>query len=617
MLTQSYRDESTETESSDDSSSDDGGGGHLRDGMSVSRSGRRLRPVQNILGGNKGEEQMLRLAMDRSAKEVSYTEVQPLPPAPVYYPTVDEFANPMKYIDSIAKEGAQYGVVKIVPPKGWSPPQMIDFNNDTTVFETKLQKVHRLQEGKSYKDGRDHTLKSYRTSADTAKDAWFAKKGIDGATWSSRDYEREYWKIVETSYEPLEVEYANDLDVGHIGSGFPRIPREKRIDDEYEHVDFDSPSYYEHTAWNLNNMPSARGSLLRHIDAQINGVNVPWMYFGMFMASFCWHAEDNYMYSVNYHHAGAKKHWYGIPSTSCEQFERVWKSNVPERFKKKPDLHFHLVTMVGPTLLRQNNVSVFSLVQEPGDIVITFPQGYHCGFSEGFNCNEAVNFTLPDWIPFARVCNDLYRTFNRLSVFSHDRLMYVLAMRNLSMDCTVAGTQLLLAEMATIVQEEIKLRDELVRSGIQSVIAMGKREIILTDDEMGYDDQRQCAVCKHSLFFSGVACRCSQTKVACLRHAARLCKCHASKKVFLQWYTIPEMFGAIQHLEQRLQYLEKKDEKPVIVAHSPPMKRAKFLHSHNNQEPPLMTKVEPESCRSTLERKNSLTGGFSLSHILG
>ena len=27
---------------------------------------------------------------------------------------------------------------------------------------------------------------------------------------------------------------------------------------------------------------------------------------------------------------------------------------------------------------------------------------YHCGFNQGFNCAEAVNFALPEWVPLGR-----------------------------------------------------------------------------------------------------------------------------------------------------------------------------------------------------------------------
>lgn len=46
--------------------------------------------------------------------------------APVYHPSVEEFANPMEYIDKIAPEAREYGICKIVPPEGWRPPFALD-----------------------------------------------------------------------------------------------------------------------------------------------------------------------------------------------------------------------------------------------------------------------------------------------------------------------------------------------------------------------------------------------------------------------------------------------------------------------------------------------------------
>jgi len=47
---------------------------------------------------------------------------------PVLHPTMDQFDDPLSYIESISEIGRRYGAVKIVPPAGWEPPCAIDPN---------------------------------------------------------------------------------------------------------------------------------------------------------------------------------------------------------------------------------------------------------------------------------------------------------------------------------------------------------------------------------------------------------------------------------------------------------------------------------------------------------
>ena len=46
----------------------------------------------------------------------------PIPNAPVFMPTEEEFIDPHQYIQSIREKAEKFGICKIVPPKGWSPP---------------------------------------------------------------------------------------------------------------------------------------------------------------------------------------------------------------------------------------------------------------------------------------------------------------------------------------------------------------------------------------------------------------------------------------------------------------------------------------------------------------
>lgn len=45
---------------------------------------------------------------------------------PSYYPTQDEFKDPMAYIKSISEEAKEFGIAKIVPPEGWKMPFVTD-----------------------------------------------------------------------------------------------------------------------------------------------------------------------------------------------------------------------------------------------------------------------------------------------------------------------------------------------------------------------------------------------------------------------------------------------------------------------------------------------------------
>ena len=65
-----------------------------------------------------------------------------------FYPTEEEFMQPLEYVDKLYNEGVwKYGCIKIIPPKSFTPP----FGYETSS-EQKLpfrsQHLHNLSEGK-------------------------------------------------------------------------------------------------------------------------------------------------------------------------------------------------------------------------------------------------------------------------------------------------------------------------------------------------------------------------------------------------------------------------------------------------------------------------------------
>ena len=272
-------------------------------------------------------------------------------------------------------------------------------------FQTKEQLLHRIQEGISFGDGEDYCASAYLKMAQDTMKNWAAKHHPDAVNGTKpltpEILEQCYWDTVEINNENFVVEYGNDVDSVEFGSGFPRSVRGRGVGNKSTIEDktlpepkLGSEEFYKESYWNLNNIPNCPDSILQYIKVGINGINVPWMYFGNLFSTFCWHNEDNYLYSINYHHWGAPKQWYGVPGTKkdAEGLEKVFKSYLSMKMRDVPDLLHHITTMFSPRLLQAGGVPVYKLLQHPGEFVVTFPRAFHGGFSMGPNAGEAVNF---------------------------------------------------------------------------------------------------------------------------------------------------------------------------------------------------------------------------------
>lgn len=98
------------------------------------------------------------LALDMSTVELPFTnkdgplkeaphDNRPLglQEAPTFYPNNDEFRDPLRFIESITREGQEYGIVKVVPPAGWTPGFAID--SEKFFFRTRRQELNSVEGG--------------------------------------------------------------------------------------------------------------------------------------------------------------------------------------------------------------------------------------------------------------------------------------------------------------------------------------------------------------------------------------------------------------------------------------------------------------------------------------
>ncbi|KAF7321645.1 Jumonji superfamily protein [Mycena kentingensis (nom. inval.)] len=345
-----------------------------------------------------------------------------------------------------------------------------------------------------FDDGDEHSLASFQARDTEFRKLWFESHpperdpdAIDiGDSTSSligkvivseSDLETEFWRLVDTQEETVEVEYGADVHSTTHGSAMPTIETH-------------TLNPYSRDPWNLNNIPIVSDSLLRYIKSDISGMTVPWTYVGMTCSTFCWHNEDHYTYSINYMHWGETKTWYGIPGADAEKFEAAIKSEAPDLFQAQPDLLFQLVTLMNPKR-------------------VTDAGSYHAGFNHGFNFNEAVNFALPDWLPFGRDCVQRYREHRKLPVFSHDELLITITQQSQS----IKTAMWVLASLQEMTDRELRDRQAARGQNIKEVL----------EEEDRPEDQYQCTVCKAFCYLSQITCSC-KTTVTCVEHANLLCE---------------------------------------------------------------------------------------------
>lgn len=288
---------------------------------------------------------------------------------PELRPTRSEFSRPFaQYVEEAFKAYPDAPMLKIVPPKGWTPrtepfPHLRTLRISTPikqhVFGTKGAYRCLLEEQRGVTVA-DFKKLAYRDDHATPRKGHKQDALLERAFWSSITLSPPYYG----ADTPCSF-FDDDLRFG----------------------------------WNLRKLDS----LLSHSDMPvIPGVTTPMTYFGMWKSFFSWHIEDVDLYSINYLHFGAPKVWYCVSPGDRLKFENMAGQLFPELARSCKAFLRHKDILISPRVLRAFNVPFQQAHQEAGEFVVLNAAAYHSGFNQGFNCAEAVNFALPDWLPLGR-----------------------------------------------------------------------------------------------------------------------------------------------------------------------------------------------------------------------
>ncbi|XP_036758595.2 lysine-specific demethylase 4D-like [Manis pentadactyla] len=288
-----------------------------------------------------------------------------------FYPTEEEFNDFEKYIIYMESQGAhRAGVAKIIPPKGWEARKTYDDISDILIPSPLQQAVSgRAGVFTQYsKKKKAMTVEEYRHLANSAKYQAPPHSDVD-------DLERKFWKTRLYS-SPI---YGADVN----GSLFDANTKQ----------------------WNLRHLGTIQDLLEQECGVVIEGVNTPYLYFGMWKTTFAWHTEDMDLYSINYVHFGEPKTWYAVPPEHGWRLEHLAKKLFPASAHSCGAFMRHKVALMSPTVLRDNRIPFSRITQQAGEFIVTFPYGYHAGFNHGFNCAEAINFAMPRWIDYGKAAS--------------------------------------------------------------------------------------------------------------------------------------------------------------------------------------------------------------------
>ncbi|XP_059407842.1 lysine-specific demethylase 4C-like isoform X3 [Carassius carassius] len=286
-----------------------------------------------------------------------------------FRPTMEEFKDFNQYLVYMESQGAhRAGLAKVIPPKDWKPRRNYD-DIDDFIIQAPIQQMVAGQSGlfTQYNiQKKPLTVQDFRRLANS--DMYCTPRYLN-----YEDLERKYWKNL-TFVSPI---YGADV------SG-------TLYDEDIEE-------------WNIGHLNSILDVIEEDCGVSIQGVNTPYLYFGMWKTSFSWHTEDMDLYSINYLHFGEPKSWYAIPPEHGKRLERLAIGFFPNSFKSCEAFLRHKMTLISPSVLKKYSIPFDKITQEAGEFMITFPYGYHAGFNHGFNCAESTNFASIRWIDYGKV----------------------------------------------------------------------------------------------------------------------------------------------------------------------------------------------------------------------
>ena len=236
-----------------------------------------------------------------------------LPSVPEFFPTAEQFKDPLAFVQTIYDQAALYGICIINPPaESWKCTVTPDdweaackTAQREATFDIKKQKL----------------LNAQRKSGDPGFE--FLDRQLNLGEYA-KETEKYQERVRKTLPRPVDIDDEIDVETAF----FDTMAREQGnqtviYGNDVEGTLLENDSGVKDNPWAPMRISLHADSPIRALGDDCPGITRPYMYFGMFFTFFCWHTEDNDLYSINYMIGGKPKTWYAVPDHAAEGFEQV------------------------------------------------------------------------------------------------------------------------------------------------------------------------------------------------------------------------------------------------------------------------------------------------------
>lgn len=266
------------------------------------------------------------------------------------------FGDPDKLTKFIeTRGGASGGITKIIPPPSWIPRK----KNDEDLFKIIGEFTPLIQRISTEESG-NLLLSSVPAKNGETVELFNLKKKI-----SMKEKNRE----LHTNYSEFKGLAENFNSTSSL---------EQFYEDYWKNmhqgvaklygVDIKASLFDEETdVLNFRKLPNLIGDVQHET---IDGITTPFVYIGMAGSTFAWHTKESDMYSFNYAHFGAPKHWFAIPPAEFRKFEALINRQYSEIAQNCQNLMRHKIIVMDPETIMANGITCNSVFMK--DFIVIY-----------------------------------------------------------------------------------------------------------------------------------------------------------------------------------------------------------------------------------------------------